>query len=167
VLTQHRIEPLTEKQHLLLVSIDMVGAVLREVIELLAILIHTARTLLQVEELLKLVSHQAHRDVVPMKSRAEFGPWHLVAVLNGDSKVSPPSTRGSMKLLGHEQGLLDLGVVQKLKLGLNNVKPVIRLQRINCLSKHRRVRRQEVSVGSLHPWLVVGRVHLTLHEVLH
>jgi hypothetical protein len=100
-----------EKRHLLLIGIGVVGAILREVVELLAVLIHTAQTLLQVQELLKLVSHQAHRDVVPMKSRAEFGPWHMVAVLNGGGKVSPPSTRGSMKLLGHEQSLLDLGVV--------------------------------------------------------
>jgi hypothetical protein len=35
----------------------VVGDVLREVVELLAVLIHTARTLLQVQELLKLVSH--------------------------------------------------------------------------------------------------------------
>jgi hypothetical protein len=45
VLTQHKTEPLTEK-HLLLVGIGVVGAVLREVVELLAVLIHTARTLL-------------------------------------------------------------------------------------------------------------------------
>jgi hypothetical protein len=72
----------------------------------------------------------------------------------------------AMKLLGHKQGLLDLGVVQKPKLGLNDVKPVIHLQRINCLSKHQRVHRQEVDVGSLHPWLAVGWARLTLHEVL-
>jgi hypothetical protein len=90
------------------------------VVELLAVLIYTTRTLLQVQELLKLVSHQARRDVVPTKSRAEFGPWHLVVVLNGGTEVSPPSTHGSIKLLGREQGLLDLGVVQKPKLGLND-----------------------------------------------
>jgi hypothetical protein len=50
-------EPLTEKRHLLLVGIGVVGAVLREVVELLVVLIHTAQTLLQVQELLKLVSH--------------------------------------------------------------------------------------------------------------
>jgi hypothetical protein len=59
-------EPLTEKRHLLLVGIGVVGAVLREVVELLVVLIHTAQTLLQVQELLKLVSHQARRDVVPI-----------------------------------------------------------------------------------------------------
>jgi hypothetical protein len=91
-----------------------------------------------------------------MKSRVELGPWHLVAILNGDGEVSPPSTHGSMKLLGREQSLLDLGAVQKPKLGLDDAKPVIRLQRIHCLYKRQRVHRQEVGVGSLHPWLAVG-----------
>jgi hypothetical protein len=35
-----------KKQHLLLVGIGVVGAILREVVELLAVLIHTAQTLL-------------------------------------------------------------------------------------------------------------------------
>jgi hypothetical protein len=99
---QHRAEPLMKKRHHLLVSIGVVGAVLREVVELLAILIHTARTLLQVQELLKLVSHHARRDVVPMKSHVEVGPWHLVAILNSGNEVSPPSTHGYMKLLSRE-----------------------------------------------------------------
>jgi hypothetical protein len=46
VLTQHRAEPLTKKRHLLLVGIGVVGVVLREEVELLALLVHTARTLL-------------------------------------------------------------------------------------------------------------------------
>jgi hypothetical protein len=103
---------------------------------------------------------------MPTKSRAEFDPWHLVAVLNGGGKVDPPKTHESTKLLGHEQGLLDLSAVQKPKLGLNDAKPVIRLQRISCLGKRRRVCHQEVSLASLHPWLAVGWVHLMLHEVL-
>jgi hypothetical protein len=92
-------EALTEERHLLLVSVDVVGAVLREVVELLAILVHTTRTLLQVQELLKLASHG---DMVPTESCAEHGPRHLVAVLNSGDEVSPPSTRGSTKLLGYE-----------------------------------------------------------------
>jgi hypothetical protein len=94
-----------------------------------------------VQELLKLVSHQARRDVVPTKSHAELGPWHLMAILNGGGEVSPPSTHGSTKLLSHEQRLLDLGAVQKPELGLNDAKLVIRLQWINCLDKHWRVHR--------------------------
>jgi hypothetical protein len=95
---------------------------------------------------MKLASHHARMDVVPTKSRAEFGPWHLVVVLNSGGEVGPPSTHGSTKLLDHEQGVLDLGAVQKPKLRLNDAKPLICLQRINCLGKRRRVRRQEVGV---------------------
>jgi hypothetical protein len=112
------------------------------------------------------VSHQACGDVVPTKSCVELSPRHLVAILKSGSEVIPPSTRESTKLLGRNQRLLNLGAVQKHKRGLDDAKPVIRLQWINCLSKCQRVRRQEVGVGSLHPWLAVGWVCLTLHEVL-
>jgi hypothetical protein len=57
----------------------------------------------------------------------ELSPRHLVAILNSDGEVSPPSIRGSMKLLGHKQSLLDLSAVQKPKLRLNDAKPVIHL----------------------------------------
>jgi hypothetical protein len=73
-----------------------------------------------------------------MESCAELGPQHLVAVLNSGSEISPPSTHGSMKLQGYEQSLLVLSIVQQPKLGLDDVKPVIHLQWINCLSEHRR-----------------------------
>jgi hypothetical protein len=52
----------------------VVGAILREVVELLVVLVHTARTLLQVQELLKLVSHQARGDVVSTKSCVKLSP---------------------------------------------------------------------------------------------
>jgi hypothetical protein len=153
--------------NLLLIGVGGVGTILREVVELLAVLIHTARTLLQVQELLKLASHQACGDVVPTKSCAELGPRHLVAVLNSGGEVIPPSTHGSTKLLGREQCLLDLSAVQKPKHGIDDAKRVIHLQWISCLSKCRRVHRQEVGIGSLYPWLAMGWAHLTLHEVLH
>jgi hypothetical protein len=44
VLMQHRTKPLTKERHLLLIGVDVVGAILREVVELLVVLIHTART---------------------------------------------------------------------------------------------------------------------------
>jgi hypothetical protein len=47
VLTQHRTKPLTEEQHLL-IGVGVVGVIVREVVDLLDVLIHTARTLLQV-----------------------------------------------------------------------------------------------------------------------
>jgi hypothetical protein len=156
-----------EERHPLLIGVHVVGVVLREVVELLAVLIHTAQTLLQVQELLKLVSYQARGDVMFMKSCAELSPRHLVAILNSGSEISPPSTRGFIKLLGHEKGLLELSVVQKPKLGLDDVKPVIHIPWISQLIKHQRVHHQEVGVGSLHPWLAVGWAHLTLHKILH
>jgi hypothetical protein len=106
----------------------VVGAILREVVELLAVLIHTPRTLLQVQELLKLVNHQACGDVVSTESHTELSPRHLVAILNSGGEVNPPSTRGSMKLLGREQSLLELHTVQKLKHELVDMKPDVHLQ---------------------------------------
>jgi hypothetical protein len=46
VLTQHRTKPLMEERHLLLISVGMVGAILRDMVELLAILVYTAQILL-------------------------------------------------------------------------------------------------------------------------
>jgi hypothetical protein len=77
--------------------------------------------------------------MVPTESCVELGPRHLVAVLNSGGEVSSPSTHGSTKLLGYEQSGLDLSAVRKLKLGLDDVKPVIRLQQISHLDKRRRV----------------------------
>jgi hypothetical protein len=76
-----------------------------------------------------------------MESCAELSPRHLVAVLNGGVEVSPPSTRGFTKLLDLEWSLLELNAVQQLKLGLDDAKLVIHLQRINRLGERRRVRR--------------------------
>jgi hypothetical protein len=74
VLTQHRTEPLTEERHLLLIDVDVIGVILRDVVELLVVLIHTARSLLQVQELLKLASHQSRGDVMSMESYSELVP---------------------------------------------------------------------------------------------
>jgi hypothetical protein len=141
VLTQHRTEPLTEERQLLLIVVGVVGAILREVVELLVVLVHTAQTLLQMQELLKLVSHQARGYVMSTESCAELSPRHLVVVLNRCGEVIPPSTRESTKLLGREQSLLVVSTVQQPKLGLDDVKPVIHLQRISRIDKRRRVRR--------------------------
>jgi hypothetical protein len=72
VLMQHRTEPLMKERHLLLIGVSVVRAILREVVKLLAVLIHTAQTQLQVQELMKLASHHARGDVVPTKSCAEL-----------------------------------------------------------------------------------------------
>jgi hypothetical protein len=82
------------------------------VVEPLAVLIHTPQTLLQVQEILKLTSHDARGYVVSTEGLVELGPRHLVAVLKSGGEVSPPSTAGPTKLLGPVQSLLELGTVQ-------------------------------------------------------
>jgi hypothetical protein len=154
-----------EEQHLLLIGVGVVGAILREVVEFLAVLVHTARTLLQVQELLKLASHQAHGDVVSTESYAELGPRHLVAILNSAVKLDHQALVGPRSCWA-TNSLLEPSVVQKPKLEHDDAKPVIRLLWISRLGKHQRMSRHEVGVVSLHPWLAVGRAHLTLHEVL-
>jgi hypothetical protein len=74
VLTKHKTETLLEERHLLLIGVGMVGAILREVVELLALLKHTARTLLQVQKLMELVSHQAMGMWCPQKAVRNSGP---------------------------------------------------------------------------------------------
>jgi hypothetical protein len=59
VLTKHRVGPLMKQCHILLIGVGVVGAVLREVVKPLVVLVDTPQTLLQVQELLKPVSHQA------------------------------------------------------------------------------------------------------------
>jgi hypothetical protein len=84
-------KPLIEERHLLLIGVGVVGVILREVVELLTVLVQTARILLQVQELLKLVSHQARGDVVSTESYAELRPRHLVVILKSGGEVSPRS----------------------------------------------------------------------------
>jgi hypothetical protein len=90
-----------EHRHLLLVGVGVLGVILREVVKPLAVLTDTPRTLLQVQELLKLMSHQARGYVVSTKGLVEPNPRHLVAVLKSGGEVSPPSSSGPTKLLSH------------------------------------------------------------------
>jgi hypothetical protein len=70
------------------------------VVESLAVLVDTPRTLLQVQELLKLASHQGLGDVVSAEGHMKLRPRHLVAALKSGDEVSPPSTTAPTKLLG-------------------------------------------------------------------
>jgi hypothetical protein len=119
-----------------------------------------------VQELLKLATHQARGYVVFAEGLAELNSQHLVVIAKSGGVVSPPSTGGPTKLLSRIQSLLELSTMQQPKLGLGDVKPVIRLKRISRLDECRRVRHQKVSVGGVHLWLVVWLAHSTVHEVL-
>jgi hypothetical protein len=125
------------------------------VVKPLAVLVDTVGALLQVQKLLQLTSHEAHRDVVPAKSFPELSPRDLVAILDNGGVVHQPSTGRLMKLLSHVQSLLIFSTVQESKLGLDGVKPFIHLQWIRRLSECWRVRHQEVHVGGVQHLLVV------------
>jgi hypothetical protein len=118
-------------------------------------------------ELLKLASHQAHGYVVPMEGLTELSPRHLVAVVKSGGVDSPPSTGRPTKLPSCIQSLLELNAVQEAKLGLNDAKSVICLERISRLGERPRVCHQEVGVGGVHHHLVVWLVHSMMHEVIH
>jgi hypothetical protein len=125
------------------------------VVKPLDVLIDTPRTLLHVQELLKLVSFEAHGCVVSTEGLTKLGPRHLVAVVKTGGVVHPTSTGGPMKLLGYVQSLLELGTVQKPKLGLSDANPIMRLEQIRHLGDRRRVCHQEVGVGGVQHQLVV------------
>jgi hypothetical protein len=113
------------------------------------------------------MSHQAHRDVASVEGLTELSTHRLVAVLKSGSEVSPLSTHRATKLLGRVQSLLELGIVQQLKLGLDDAKLDICLKWISRLGERRRVRHQEVIAGGVHHRLVMQLAHSTVDEVLH
>jgi hypothetical protein len=99
---------LAEQCCLLRIRVDVVCAILCKVWEPLVVHIHSARTLLKVQELLLLAVHEAIRDVVATESLEELSPWHLVAVRKGCGEGRPPGTYRPMEVRGREQRLLHL-----------------------------------------------------------
>jgi hypothetical protein len=71
---KHRVEPLKKQRHLLHIGVRLVGAILREFVKPLDVLIDTPRSLLEVQELLKLASHQTRGYVVSTESLAKLVP---------------------------------------------------------------------------------------------
>jgi hypothetical protein len=65
VLTDLGTQPLAEQGCRLHIRVDVVHTILDKVYEPLAVLVHSARTLLRVQELLLLVFHEVIRVVVP------------------------------------------------------------------------------------------------------
>jgi hypothetical protein len=67
---------------------------------------------------------------VPTKSLLELGPQDLVVVSESCGVVHPLGIGRPTKLLGRVQSLLILFAFQEFKLGLDDAKQAIRLQRI-------------------------------------
>jgi hypothetical protein len=75
---------------LLLVGVHLVWHILRLMVELLVVVMHKPSSLLEVHELLALLSHHACGDVVGTESITELSPWHMVILGTSGNVVGPP-----------------------------------------------------------------------------
>jgi hypothetical protein len=132
---------------LLLIDIHLVRRILRQMVELLGVVMHGHSSLLEVHELLALLLHHSCGDVVGVEGIAELSPRHLVIRGVSGGVVGPPRASITPQLLHDEEGLLHLGVAQEPELGLHHRKPVVGLKRLSCLGEERRVRSREVAVS--------------------
>jgi hypothetical protein len=132
---------------LLFVRVHLVRRILRQMVELLGVVVHGSSSLLEVHELLALLPHHAGGDVVGMESIAELRPRHLVIRGASGGVVGPPRASVTPQLLRGEEGLLHFGAAQEPELRLHHSKPVVGLKRLSYLGEERRMRSREVAVG--------------------
>jgi hypothetical protein len=132
---------------LLLVRVHLVWCILRQMVELLGVVMHGSSSLLEVHELLALLPHHACGDVVGVKSIAKLSQQHLVIRGASGGVVGPPRNGVTPQLLCGEEGLLHFSAAQEPKLGLHDPKPVVSLKRLSCLGEERWMRSREVAVG--------------------
>jgi hypothetical protein len=59
-------------------------------VELLVVVMHKPSSLLEVHELLALLSHHACGDVVGTESITKLSPWHMVILGTSGNVVGPP-----------------------------------------------------------------------------
>jgi hypothetical protein len=97
VLMKPGVEHLMKQGHLLLVRVNMVGPIWREVVKSLTVLVDTVGALLQVQKLLQLAGHEARGDVVPTESLPKLSPQDSVAIPKSGSVFHPPCTCGPHK----------------------------------------------------------------------
>jgi hypothetical protein len=81
-----------------------------------------------------------------------------MVVLKSDGICGPPGTCGPTELLGYKECLLELREVKKFELRLSDAKPIVSLEQVYRLGKHRRVCCQEIEVGGILRLLVVLRM---------
>jgi hypothetical protein len=151
VLSAMRSCSLVETDHeavlLLVIRVHLVRRILRQMVELLGVVMHGPSSLLEVHELLVLLPHHTCRDVVGAKSITELNPRHLIVRGASGGVVGPQRAGVTPQLLHGEEGLLHLGATQGPELGLYHPKPVVGLERLSSLGEERQVRSREVAVG--------------------
>jgi hypothetical protein len=116
-------------------------------VELLGVVVHGPSSMLEVHELLALLSHHTCGDVVGAESITELSPRHMVIRRASGGVVGPPRAGVTPQLLHCEEGLLHLGVAQESKHGLHHPKPVVGLKKLSCLGEERLMHSREVAVG--------------------
>jgi hypothetical protein len=75
---------------LLIIDVHLVQRILRQMVELLGVVMHGPSSLLEVHEHVALLPHHACGDVVGAESIAEFSPRHLVVHGVSGGVVGPP-----------------------------------------------------------------------------
>jgi hypothetical protein len=110
---------------------------MRQVVELLGVVMHGPSSLLEVHELMALLPHHVGGDVVGAEGITKLSPRYLIVHGASGGVVGPPRAGVTTQLLHGEEGLLHFGAAQEPKLRLHHPKPVIDLKRLSCLVKER------------------------------
>ena len=117
-------------------------------VELVYIVHHRHAPLPQVQELCQLPVQNTSRNVVLSKSGSKLLPSHTVIHrLHGIERV-PPCTDRTQQLLRCKAYLLLIHHIEQLKLLLQNMKPMLRVQRLHSQHEHGQVCPQEVLIGT-------------------
>jgi hypothetical protein len=88
---------------LLLISVNLLRSILRQMVEELGILMHGPSALLEVHEFLMLPSHDTREDVMGVEGLTKLTPRHLIVHRSSGGVVGPPYTRISPQLLCGEE----------------------------------------------------------------
>jgi hypothetical protein len=130
---------------------SQIPCILAQVIEGLSVLQYRASSLIECQKFIQLAIKNSSWDMVPSESSLEFLPRHFT--INGyhSTEVVPPSPSRATKLLRSEASLGTIRAVSREegKLGLNDAKPHIGIQRILCLGEQGWLRTKEFLVGCL------------------
>jgi hypothetical protein len=105
--------------------------------------------LIKCQKFIQLPIKNASKDVVSSKSSLEFLPRHFTISGEHSTEVVPPSPSRAAKLLRGEASLGFIRAVSREegKLGLDDAKPYVGVQRIRCLGEQGWLHTQELLVG--------------------
>jgi hypothetical protein len=138
-----------EAVSLLFIRISMVPCILAQVVEGLRILQYRVSSLIKGQKFIQLSIKNASWDVVPSEGSLEFFPRHLTISGEHSTEVIPPRPSRSAMLLRGVVGLGSIRAVsrEEVKLGLDDAKPHVGIQRILCLGEQGWLRAQKLLVS--------------------